>query len=209
MNCIRAVLLVVPGILASSACLTSQTTHVLYLSPSGAVTWAVHDRDVHSDEVDPARRAQEEADFLEAVQVGTYGPVQALEAIGGREVFTALIRNERPWEALTTARFERIDTLFTSLLREFGIRGTATLSSAGGQTTARVEWAGGEASEDGTPALSLVAEPDGYQIVLTEGRFVAAEGFVISPDGRIATPPGGPPPVTPVPHLSLTWRAGR
>ena len=147
------------GLLASSACLASRTSHVLYLSPSGAVTWTVHDQDVHSDEADRSKRAQEEADFLRAIQNRTHGPLLALEAIGGRNASSELTRTKRPWDAVTTAEFDRIDGLFASLLRELGIEGRASLSSADGLITLRVEWRKDEPGSEESPALESWVRP--------------------------------------------------
>lgn len=193
------------GFLASSACLASRTSHVLYLSPSGAVTWTVHDQDVHSDEADRSKRAQEEADFLRAIQNRTHGPLLALEAIGGRNATTELTRTERPWDAVTTAQFDRIDTLFAALLRESGFEGRASLSSAGDRRTLRVQWTADEPVSEETPVLELVEALDAYRVVLTEGRFNAAKGFVISPDGRTATLAGQTPSLESEQYVSLTW----
>jgi hypothetical protein len=205
-----AVFVIGTGFLASSACLASRTSHVLYLSPSGAVTWTVHDQDIHSDEADRSKRAQEEADFLRAIQNRTHRPLLALEAIGGRNAASELTRTKRPWDAVTTAEFDRIDGLFASLLRELGIEGRASLSSTGDRTTLRVQWAEGERGSEETPALALVEELDAYRVVLTEGRFVAAEGFEISPDGRMATAAAdAPSPSTSDRHGSLTWTVER
>lgn len=204
-----AVLLIGTGILASSACLESRTSHVLYLSPSGAVTWTVHDHDVHSNEADRSKRAQEEADFLRAIQNRTHGPLLALEAIGGRNATTELTRTERPWDAVTTAQFDRIDTLFAALLRESGFEGRASLSSAGDRRTLRVQWTADEPVSEETPVLELVEALDAYRVVLTEGRFVAAKGFVISPDGRTATLAGQTPSLESVQYVSLTWIVGQ
>jgi len=193
------------GILASSACLKSTTSHVLYLSPSGAVTWTVHDQDVHSDEPDRPKRAQEEAEFLRAIQNRTHGPLLGLEAIGGRNATTELRRLERPWDAVTTAQFDRIDVLFASLLRELGIRGRASLSSDAGRSTLRVQWTEDDPVSEETPVLELAEALDAYRVVLTEGRFVAAEGFVIVQDGRMATLAGLTPSVGSEAYVSLTW----
>ena len=200
-----AVFIIGTGFLASSACLASRTSHVLYLSPSGAVTWTVHDQDVHSDEPDRSKRAQEEGDFLRAIPNRTYGPVLALEALRGRNVTTGLTRTERPWDALTTAEFDRIDTLFGALLRELGIQGRASLSSDAGRLTLRVQWTEDQPVSEETPVLELVEALDAYRVVLTEGRFVAAEGFVISEDGRTATLSGVTPSLGSDEYVSLTW----
>ena len=54
----------------TAGCLRSETTHVLYVSPDGGVTWTTTEADVHSDEKDPAARMAEEREYLSAVQAG-------------------------------------------------------------------------------------------------------------------------------------------
>ena len=174
---ILAVLTVIP---ATSGCLRVETSHTLYLSPSGAVTWTVHQRDVHSDEESAAARAAEESAFVLAVRNQTADMVTALDAIGGRSVTAELLRDQRPYEAATSGRFESIDALLTSMMREFAVRGRATLTQAGERTTLTVRWTQEELPEPETEAVALIAELDAYRIVLTDGRFVASEGFVIS-----------------------------
>ncbi len=53
--------------------------------------------------------------------------------------------------------------------------------------------------------LELVEALDAYRVVLTEGRFVAAEGFAISQDGRAATLAGQTPSTGSDQYVSLTW----
>ena len=201
-----SVLGVLACVLPASACLKTDTTHVLYLSPTtAAVTWTVREHDVHSDEQDPAKRAQEEADFVRAVQEGRNKPLLALEALDGTRVVTQLTRAERPWEAVTTGRFERIDALAAALLRELGIEGSATLSSDGNLTTLRVRVTAAEAAREESPADALVDEMTAYRLVLTDGRFVAGDGVAISDDGRVATLIEQTPSSRGEYSLSLTW----
>jgi hypothetical protein len=182
-----AIFVLATNILASNGCLASRTSHVLYLSPSGAVTWTIHDRDVHSDASERSQRAQEEGDFLRAVQHRTHGPLLALEALGGRNATTDLVRTERPWDAVTTAEFDRIDGLFDALLRELGVEGRASLTSAGRQTTLHIAWREDGPDVEESPVVELLELLAETRVVLTEGRFVAAEGFVVSKDGREAS----------------------
>ena len=192
---------------AGSACLKTEVTHVLYLSPSGALTWSVHDRDVHSDDQDRARRIQEEFEFVRAVEQRTHAPLVALETLGGREGTSALTRAHRPWEALTSARFDGAESLVAALLRELGIDGRARQLVSGDRVTLTVEWTADGAVDEESAVLALVGELEAYRIVLTEGRFVAAEGFRISPDGRTATPveQSGVPGARW--RVSLTWES--
>jgi hypothetical protein len=202
-----AVFVVATAALATGACLASRTSQVLYLSPSGAVTWTVHDRDVHSDAPERSQRTQEEAEFLRGIQHRTHAPLLALEALGGRNLTCELVRVERPWDAVTTAQFDSIDGLFNALLRELGVEGRASLTATGGLTTLLVEWTEDDPGNEESPALELIEVFDAGRVVLTEGRFVAAEGFVISPDGREATLVER----TPSSHrsVSLTWALER
>jgi hypothetical protein len=199
------VLGVLTAVLPASACLKIDTSHTLYLSPDGAVSWMVRQGDVHSDEQDPAKRSEEEAGFVREIQESRNGPLTALEALGGTRVSTVLTRAERPWEAVTTGRFERVDALAAALLRDLGIEGSAALSSHGNRTTLGVRWKVAEASTEESAAVALLDEITAYRLVLTDGRFVAGDGIAISDDGRVARlteqnpPPGGEY------ALSLTW----
>ena len=197
-----AVFVLATAVLTTSACLAARTSHVLYLSPSGAVTWAVHDRDVHSDATERSQRAQEEGDFLRAIHHRTHGPLLALEALGGRNATSELVRTERPWDAVTTAQFERIDGLFEALVRELAVDGRVSLTSKGGLTSLRVEWSEDDPRVEESPALELIEVLEASRVVLTEGRFVAAEGFVISQDGREASLPER---TSAARRVSLTW----
>src|SRR5262245_49539960 len=77
--CIPLVLLAVP---LTSACIVKETTHRLYLSPRGALTWTVLEQDVRSTESNPANRASEEQAFLDGVASGTHSAFDALARLG-------------------------------------------------------------------------------------------------------------------------------
>ena len=86
---------VVCGVVVAAAvcggCLQKEVGQTIYLSPSGAV-WTVIERDVRSDEKDPASRIREEQDYLACERCGellaadaaALAPVRALvrEAFG-------------------------------------------------------------------------------------------------------------------------------
>jgi hypothetical protein len=204
-----AIVLVSTAALTATACLKKDTTHVLYLTPAGAVTWVVSDDDVHSDDRDWSKAVDEESEFLDSVRGGRYAPLLALETVGGRAGSIELLRTERPWEVRTSARFDRVDTLAAALLRELSITGTATISSAAGLATLRITWTDDADAVDGpeTPVLAIIEELEDYRVVLTDGHFVAAEGFTLSADGRVAIPVEQTTASAGPRHVSLTWTA--
>ena len=205
MRHVAVTFLLLAAAIGSQACLKTQTTHVLYLSPSGAVTWSVRETDVHSDDPDQAKAAHEESEFLRAIEQQRHPSFLALEALGGRDAVTALTRGERPWEALTSARFDRAETLAAAILDELQIAGHSTQMASHDRVTLTVEWISDAGTAEETPVLALVEHLEAYRIVLTEGRFIAAEGFRISPDGRAAVPVEQQGDSAATGRVSLTW----
>ena len=81
----------------ATGCLVKETTHRLYLSPSGAVAWTVLEESVRSIEDDPARRWSEEQDWL-ARSRGTPTPSPRGCAGWAGETSTTLLRpRARTW----------------------------------------------------------------------------------------------------------------
>lgn len=204
--CIPLVLLALP---LTSACLVKETTHRLYLSPRGGLTWTVLERDIRSSDANPASRAAEEHAFLDGISSGTHPVSAALARLLPYQTSVRLLRAERPYTVITEARFERVDAAVDALLRELRIPGTATLQRAGDEWTLSVaiDLEGVRDDEETeSPVTALIEEAGAYRVILTEGRFVAAEGFEIVEEGsaaqlaadRIATD-------RPV-ELRLTWR---
>ena len=68
----------------------------------------------------------------------------------------------------------------------------------------RVDLSVAPAAED-TALDALIGNADDYRRVLTEGRFVSAEGFTISGDGMVAVADGGKTPEGEVLTLGLSW----
>jgi hypothetical protein len=93
---------------------------------------------------------------------------------------------------LTEARFARVDRLFERILADLRVPGYASLTRAGDLTTLLVHVdvaaAMADESEQTTPVTDLAENLAQYRIVLTEGRFTAAQGFTLSEDGTTATP---------------------
>ena len=87
---------VVCGAIGAAGCLAADTSHVLYLRPDGAVTWAVLERDVRSRDDDPLVRAREESEFLAAAGAARHpiglGPGVRTARASTRGSLTALHR---------------------------------------------------------------------------------------------------------------------
>ena len=110
MNRYRVVAALLVAVLESTGCLVKETTHRVYLSPSGTVAWMVLEESVRSDEDDLAKRRQEEQAWLDAC-IGDTNPVgEGLRRLGAERVSTRLLRTERPYIVLTDAHFARVDS---------------------------------------------------------------------------------------------------
>jgi hypothetical protein len=91
------------------------------------------------------------------------------------------------------------------VLTELKIGGRATLTRQGDTMTLAIEMQAPEDGQQYDGALTaLFDELQNYRIVLTDGRFVEAEGFAISGDGTVATSIA--PPNSRDIRLSLTWK---
>ena len=107
----------------AAGCLVKETTHRLYLSPSGAVGWAVLEESVRSTENDPAKRMSEEQEWLAAVARDTHAVAEGLRRLGTDQATTTLLRPARPYMALTDARFDRVDRRHRAPVRRAGAAG--------------------------------------------------------------------------------------
>jgi len=65
----------------------------------------------------------------------------------------------------------------------------------------------GATSEGETATGALAEELDRYRIVMTEGRFVFSDGFLLDNDGVVATPDKGKEAIDGVLTLVLAWVA--
>jgi hypothetical protein len=180
------------SVLTLGGCLQKETTHTAYLEPGGAVTWTVSEQDVRSDERNEAARVKEENDYLASVSAGVHDTGRALAALGGVSPDVRLVRATRPFMVVTEARFAAVDHVIEQMLLELHVPGAATLEHTNGMTRLLIHADVTSALEtnpgDDTPVGALLASPDRFRIVLTEGRFVDATGFKLSDDGAVAVP---------------------
>jgi DNA helicase HerA-like ATPase len=194
-------------------CLQKETSHTLYVTPDGAVAWMALETDVRSDAGNDAERRAEEQSYLASARSDTHGIARGLAALDPAGQQTRVLRAERPFVVVTEARFSRVDALFERMLADLRVPGYATLTRTGDAATLLIHIdvaaAMADESDRSTPVTDLIEEAARYRIVLTEGRFTAAQGFTLSDDGMTATPIemsdeeasdlGG------VVELSLTW----
>ena len=175
----------------STGCLVKETTHRVYLSPSGSVDWLVLEESVRSNDNDSAKRSNEERAWLDSVAAGTHSIAEGLRRLGPEDLSTRLLRPARPYMALTGARFARADRVIGRIFEELGLRGEATFSARGQYATLSVSLDLSSLDDPGpdaeSPATSLLEDLDRYRFVLTEGRFVDAIGFDILENGSAAT----------------------
>jgi hypothetical protein len=216
MNPYIRLLAVVAATLGSAGCLVKETTHRLNLSPSGAVTWMVIEQGVRSSEGDSNKRWDEEREWLAAIASDAHPVAEGLRRLGPDQVWTRLLRPERPYMVLTDARFARVDRVIGRLLEELGLRGQATLEPDGLDTVLSVSLDLSSVNDPEpdieSPVTALLEELDRYRFAMTDGRFVAATGFDILEDGAAATLqviPSETLQAGGVLKLRLAWRLGR
>jgi hypothetical protein len=184
------ILTVLAATLGLTGCLVEDTTHRIYLSPTGAIAWTVREEAVQSDNADRAERQREEQEWLEAVARDDHPVADALRRLHPDRISTVILRSERPYAAATEGRFDRIDRVVTTMLEELGLRGSARLEADGPTTTLTVaiDVSGLDEAGSDTPVTALLEDVDHYRVELTDGRFVAATGFDIVRNGTAAVP---------------------
>lgn len=196
--------------LACGACIEKETAHSIYLSPDGSVAWTVIESDVRSDAAAVDGRRDEEARFLAAALAGTNDVAAAFAALEPSRVQTRVLRRDRPLAVMTEARFPDASALGVRILGALGVPGDVYVTRDGEVTTLHLHLDFRGIDEDSgaeTPVIALLSELSTYRIVLTDGRFVAAEGFALDQAGRVARPIATSEEVPDaVVDLSLAWR---
>jgi len=172
----------------SAGCLQKETSHTLYLAPDGSVEWIATEGNVRSDEAEAGKRLIEEQGYIGPALLGTHGMARGLAALDPQApVRTTIVRDERPFLVLTSARFASIDRVLTRVFTEMGIRSSASVVRGVNETTLRVRLDFGQPlDERETPVSQLADNIEHLRIVLTEGRFGAVTGFDVT-DGMSAT----------------------
>lgn len=189
----RLGIMVLAATAATAGCLQKDTTHTLYLSPDGRLSWIVVEASVRSDESDAARRHAEEQKYIIAATTASHGVGRGLAALDPARLETRILRNERPFFVVTEAQYGSIEAAARRLLAELQVPGDVTMTTAGTVTSFVVRADVGTAMESDThspeTAIEGLAEDlEQYSIVLTEGRFVAATGFALRDNNTRAVP---------------------
>lgn len=188
---------------AGAGCIEKDSRSVIYLDPDGSLTWTVLETDVRSNSEKPDERAQEEAEYRRTMLSNPTPLVALFESLGGRSVSRTVLKDTVPFEVHTSARFDRIDSVFERMCAAATYSCLAHTEIDGGRTTLVVEMLG-ELDGPGPDQGGVLDALEELKFVLIEGRFVAASGFVL--DGtrtaKIDDKAGdGDEPVT----LTLTW----
>jgi hypothetical protein len=226
----KRLLLLAALFLPSVACFEIQGTHTLYLAPDGTVVWTVLEDEIRFLAPTPEARRQEQEDFLDRVAAYEHPAALSMGALYPSSLDARVMREEMPPAIFTEAYFPGIDRLYLNLFSLYGAVSTVELKI--GEERARLEvllWPIDDDEEEdeeieGDEAASDEAASDEHEthsdeillalllecrIVLTEGRFVEAEGFEIVDGGRAVKPlelefEEAEANNTPV-RLSLTW----
>jgi hypothetical protein len=177
--------------LLGAGCLVKDDITVWYLEPSGAVTWSVIEKDVRSDAENLVDRQTEEANYIAAVRQLNHPMARGFAELGAIDVRTRILRGTVPFTVVTDAGFPTLAQLGERLLQRMGLPGTSTLTQAEVGTTwtlsVRDPHAMETSAQPDEDLAALSSGLDALKIVLTEGRFVAAEGFELSGDRRTAS----------------------
>ena len=158
----------------AAGCLVKETTHRLYLSPSGAVAWAVLEESVRSNENDRAKRMTRRAGVARRDRDGIRIPVaEGLRRLGADQASTTLLRPARPYMALTDARFDRVDRRHRAgCSKSWGYGEKRRLTAGRQETTLSVALDLSSLDDPGaepeSPVTALLEDLDRYRLVLTE-----------------------------------------
>lgn len=192
-------------LLASAGCLEMEKAHTLYVAADGTVTWTVVEKDVRSDDRDPAKAAAEEHDYLMRARAGHHPVANAFIRVSAVNVTTHIIRDRRPFTVVTTAQFPSLQVLGQALIDATGLDASSELSDEGAQRRWTLTIRSDEAAEGATEDLTtLFDEP--WHVVLERGRFVDAQNVRIAHEQRAILDQDAEDPQPGMPLVwSLSW----
>jgi hypothetical protein len=175
--------------LVSGGCLLKDVTHTWYLDETGAVSWAVIEKDVRSDAQNAADRQNEELAYFQAVQTGSHPVASGLRTLGAADLRTRVLRGEVPYTVVTDGRFANLEELGQRLIMWSGLIGTSVVTRAGDtfEWTFSVRDPHAQDARPNEDVQALLNDLDKLRVVLTSGRFESGRLFAIGPDRRVAT----------------------
>jgi len=150
-------LLLLVAVVPLAACLQKETVTTIYIRNDGSIEWAVMDQDVHSDEEDAGKRAEEERTYIDSIQGGIDGLTKGFRALGGTNVRSLVVRDRAPFATLRSADFEHLNQVWERALKSCQLPHRLELTTDGVVTT----W---------TMAI---------QVDLESGKFLWATGFTM------------------------------
>lgn len=197
----------------TTGCIIGDTTHRLYIDPSGAVSWVVLERDLRSASASEEKRRSEEGSLLSNTEIGQHSVARAFDLLSPTAVEYRILRSQRPYAVWTEAQFPSIDDLAHDLLRELAVDATVKMWTQDDITHLRITvdaTQDHDGFEDDT-ILALAEDLEDYRLLMTTGRFVDAVGFRLEEEGTVAIPleykqPEGEEATEPI-VLSLSWLA--
>lgn len=168
----------------TAGCLQKEASHTLYISPGDDVVWVAVEADVRSDAADEIERFGEERDFLAAAAEGRHPVAKALAALAPEAVVrTQILRDERPFRVQTDVPAGPVDRVLRRLFELSGVPAAVRLTRDGARVSLAVQFDFSKAASDvNHPVSVLMEEFESYRLVLTDGRFVAADGWDFSRD---------------------------
>lgn len=164
--------------LAGGACIQKEARNVMYLQPDGSLTWTIFESDVRSDAERPSDRASEEADYRRQMLANPTPLVALFESLGGRQASRTIVKDTAPFEVHTSATFDRIDALLERFCAAASRFCVARVADEGRRRVLTLEMQG-ELDPPAPEQDALADALDNLRIVLAEGRFVDASGFVL------------------------------
>lgn len=171
------------ALVISTGCLVKDSRHTWYLEPDGSVRWVTLEQYVRSDAGDPAERDREERRYLDAARRHASSAAEDLATLGATEISTQILRDRVPYAVLIQGRFASLEQLGLGLLDQMSGTGRSRIQVDGEIR----EWAFEVPSPRFPDDLDFSCGPEDLRVVLATGRFVAAEHFTLSADGRVAT----------------------
>lgn len=178
------------ALLLVSGCILSETKHILYLDPDGTLTWSILETNIHSNSARSEDRQKEEKRFMDNLTSGKYGKILAFQVLYPLSLDHRILRMESPFSVWTEARFSSIEWLVQDFAEKSVVPVESWFSEEDDQVHFEMVLYPALYQEDDDRIeifYPLFNEPEDYQIFLTHGRFIAAQGFNISQDGRLAT----------------------